>query len=65
MKTVAITAIIPTPSTYKNLAYTCLFITRYKSYTSSLNTECELGTSPYTFLYLVIKRTKNNFIPRL
>ena len=45
-----ITALITTPSRYTNLAYTCLFITRFKSYTRFLNTEFEPGISPYTRL---------------
>ena len=44
------TAFIPAPSRYKNLAYTCLFIARFKSYTRPLNTEFELCISPYAWL---------------
>ena len=37
-----VTALIPTPIRYKNLAYSCLFITRIKSYTRFLNREYRL-----------------------
>ena len=44
------TASIPSCIRDKILAFTCLFITRFKSYTKSLNTEFELSISLYIWL---------------